>query len=44
MNDHVLTSQMLKEFADKLSAGGGGNGILGVAPIERFNEAPERMP
>ena len=34
---------MLKEFADKLSAGGGGNGILGVAPIERFNEAPERM-
>ena len=43
MNDHILTSQMLKEFADKLSAGGGGNGILGVAPIERFNEAPERM-
>ncbi|MBQ9775653.1 MAG: hypothetical protein IJW17_06405, partial [Lentisphaeria bacterium] len=43
MEKKKLTSQMLKELADKLCAGGGGTKILGVAPIERFAEAPERM-
>ena len=43
MEKNVLTSQMLKELASKLSAGGNGAEILGVAPIERFAEAPERM-
>ena len=40
---HTLTSQMLKELAGKLSAGDAGADILGIAPIERFAEAPERM-
>ena len=43
MNTPKLTSRMLKEFAARLGAGGGGVEILGVANIERFAEAPERM-
>ena len=43
MKQDILTSQMLKELAGKLSAGNSGAEILGVAPIERFAEAPERM-
>ena len=43
MEKKKLTSQMLKDLANKLCAGGGGTKILGVAPIERFAEAPERM-
>jgi len=39
----TLTSQMLKDLADRLSGGGGSTKILGVANIERFAEAPERM-
>lgn len=38
-----LTSEMLKELARKIGAGGGGVDILGVANIERFSGAPERM-
>ncbi len=38
-----LTSQMLKEFARTLGGGGGGVDIIGVANIERFDGAPERM-
>ena len=43
MNTPKLTSRILKEFAARLGAGGGGVEILGVANIERFAEAPERM-
>ncbi len=38
-----LTSEMIKELARKLGAGGGGVEVVGVANIERFDEAPERM-
>lgn len=41
--DKKLTSQMIKELAKRLGAGGGGVEIVGVANIERFAEAPERM-
>ncbi len=34
---------MLKELARKLGAGGGGVEVVGIANIERFAEAPERM-
>ena len=43
MDTPKLTAQMLKDLANKLSAGGGSCGIIGIAPIERFAEAPERM-
>lgn len=43
MNTPKLTSRILKEFAARLGAGGVGVEILGVANIERFAEAPERM-
>ncbi len=43
MNSQPLTSARLKELARRLGAGGGGVEILGVAPISRFSEAPERM-
>ena len=43
MSDKVLTSQMLKQLASRLSAGEGGAEVLGVANIERFRNAPERM-
>ncbi len=39
----TLTSAMLKDLARKLGAGGGGVEVVGIANIERFNEAPERM-
>lgn len=38
-----LTSEMIKELARKLGAGGGGVDVVGMANIERFSEAPERM-
>lgn len=34
---------MIKDLALKLGAGGGGVEVVGVANIERFSEAPERM-
>ena len=42
MNNPKLTSRMLKKLANRLGAGGGVE-VLGVAGIERFAEAPERM-
>jgi len=41
--DKKLTSRMIKELAKKIGAGGGGVEIVGIANIERFAEAPERM-
>ena len=41
--EKTLTSKMLKDLANRLGAGGGGAEVLGVANIERFAEAPERM-
>ena len=41
--EKTLTSKMLKDLANRLGAGGGGVEVLGVANIERFAEAPERM-
>lgn len=38
-----LTSRTLKDLALKLGAGGGGVEVVGVANIERFANAPERM-
>ncbi len=38
-----LTAQMIKDLGKKLGAGGGGVNIIGIANIERFAEAPERM-
>ncbi len=38
-----LTSAMIKEMARRLGAGGGGVEVVGIANIERFDEAPERM-
>lgn len=38
-----LTSRMIKDLALKLGAGGGGIEVVGVANIERFDNAPERM-
>ncbi len=38
-----LNSAMIKELARKLGAGGGGVEVVGIANIERFAEAPERM-
>ncbi len=38
-----LTSQMIKDLAKKIGTGGGGVDIVGIANIERFAEAPERM-
>lgn len=43
MANPVLTSQMIKDLAKKIGAGGGGVEIVGIAPIERFSGAPERM-
>ena len=40
---NALTSLALKELANRLSGGGGSTQILGVANIERFANAPERM-
>lgn len=38
-----LTSRMLKGLAKKIGGCGEGGEIVGVAPISRFSEAPERM-
>ena len=38
-----LTSRMIKDLAKKIGAGGGGIEVVGIANIERFAEAPERM-
>lgn len=38
-----ITAQMIKDLAKKLGAGGGGIEIVGIANIERFANAPERM-
>lgn len=38
-----LTSQDIKDFVNSLGAGGGGVNVVGIANIERFRNAPERM-
>ena len=43
MGTPTLTSRMLKDLALKLGAGGGGAQVVGIANLERFAEAPERM-
>lgn len=43
MSDTKLTSQMIKELARNIGAGGGGPEVVGIAPISRFEGAPERM-
>ncbi len=43
MSTTKLTSRMIKDLALKIGAGDGGVEIVGIAPIERFHEAPERM-
>ncbi len=43
MSAKVLTSKMLKDLAKKIGGGGGGVDVVGIANIERFAEAPERM-
>ncbi len=43
MKNTKLTSQMIKDLARKIGAGGGGVQVVGIAPISRFDEAPERM-
>ena len=43
MTEKVLTSQMIKDLAKKIGGGGGGVEVVGIAPIERFAGAPERM-
>ncbi len=42
MNKPQLTARMLKDLALKIGAGGGGAEVLGIAPISRFDNAPER--
>lgn len=43
MTEKKLTARMIKDFAKKIGAGGGGVEIVGIANIERFDGAPERM-
>ncbi len=43
MSNKILTSRMIKDLAKRIGAGGGGVEVVGVANIERFSEAPERM-
>lgn len=43
MSKKKLSSAMIKDLAKKLGAGGGGVEVVGVANIERFAGAPERM-
>ncbi len=42
MNRTELTAQMIKELAHKIGAGGGEVEVIGIAPISRFANAPER--
>lgn len=43
MSQTVLTARMIKDLAKKIGAGGGDVEVVGIAPISRFAEAPERM-
>ncbi len=43
MKMEELTSKKIKDLAKKIGAGGGGVDIVGIAPIERFANAPKRM-
>ena len=43
MSETKLTSRMIKDLAMKIGGGGGGVEIVGIAPISRFANAPERM-
>ena len=43
MADKKLTARMIKDLALKIGGGGGGAEVVGIAPIERFANAPERM-
>ena len=42
-NNKKLTARMIKDLALKIGGGGGGVEIVGIAPISRFKNAPERM-
>ncbi|MGI5868380.1 MAG: hypothetical protein ACOX9C_02905 [Kiritimatiellia bacterium] len=39
----TLTAKEIKDYAKSIGGGGGGVDIVGIAPISRFSEAPERM-
>lgn len=43
MSHPVLTATMLKDLAKRIGAGGGEVDVVGIAPISRFANAPERM-
>ena len=43
MNQQPLTARMIKDLAKRIGAGGGGVEVVGIAPISRFANAPERM-
>jgi epoxyqueuosine reductase len=42
MSANKLTARMIKDLALKIGGGGGGVEIVGIAPISRFANAPER--
>ncbi len=43
MAEKILTARMIKDLALKIGGGGGGVEVVGIAPISRFRDAPERM-
>ena len=43
MSAKKLTARMIKDLALKIGGGGGGVEIVGIAPVARFSNAPERM-
>jgi len=43
MSEKILTAGAIKELARRIGAGGGGVEVVGIANIERFADAPERM-
>jgi epoxyqueuosine reductase len=38
-----LTARKIKDLARRIGAGGGGADVVGIAPVTRFANAPERM-